>query len=62
MEKCTVCGCCEHYLDRNAEPGDGLCREDIFKNEKFNYAKLVPMKKTSPICSRFNKKEGCECG
>ena len=55
MENEKHCGDCQHYLDRNVEPGDGLCREDIVK-EKSHYTILKATKAQTVSCERFNQK------
>ena len=55
METEKHCEDCQHYLDRTAEPGDGLCREDIVK-EKSHYTILKATKAQTVSCDRFNQK------
>ena len=55
MENEKHCGDCQHYLDRNAEPGDGLCREEIQKEDS-RYTKWTATKAKNVSCERFTQK------
>lgn len=55
MENEKHCGDCQHYLDRNVEPGDGLCREEIRKEDS-HYTKWTATKAKNASCERFTQK------
>ena len=50
------CQDCQHYLDRTIEPGDGLCREEIRK-EDLHYTKWTATKAWNISCQRFIQKD-----
>ena len=55
MDDKKHCQDCQYYLDRTIEPGDGLCREDIQK-EELHYTKWTATKARNVSCERFTRK------